>query len=146
MQLLALAHLLGAASSRVWCNGGVKSQGGLAVQRQLWFHFERSLMPQVVILGAPALLALDLREVVPEASAATHHVTPLRLQKDALMRELFHRFLRHLWGAEVALLLVRNLQLQLTLPELAYVVQQNHRIFARMPTSLRSPAQVARYA
>lgn len=68
------------------------------------------------------------------------------LPQDALVRQLLHRFLTALWGTPLAILLFRNLQLRLQARELIFVINQNYRIFARMPSALQSHTQVQNYA
>lgn len=64
---------------------------------------------------------------------------------DALLQKLFSRFLTQLWGQPGVLVFIRNLQLRLSIEELAFLFVQNHRIFARMPASLYTVRQVQNY-
>jgi hypothetical protein len=68
------------------------------------------------------------------------------VRQDALMRVLLGRFLSNLWGMPPAILIARNLQLRLTLEDLAFLYLQYHRIFARMPASLYTVGQIQNYA
>lgn len=63
-----------------------------------------------------------------------------------LLRLQLCRFLLSLWGAPISLVLLRNLQLRFSIPELVFLYLQNHRVFACMPASFRNQRQLRDYA
>jgi hypothetical protein len=78
-------------------------------------------------------------------SASSEVRVTSRVLHGVLVRRLLFRFLTHIVGGSLYILISRNLQRRLSLQELVFIGLQTQRIFARMPVSASTARRISSY-
>jgi hypothetical protein len=105
-------------------------------QKKTNFHVSSQGVVLALAKGLSPAVALILRKKKIKKKKITDH----------FIRKQLCRFLTQLWGSPVALFLVRNLQLRLSVIELVHLHTQNHRVFSYMPAPVFNLRQLQNYA